>query len=263
MRFASTLEHIVPYEPGAPMELVMRRFGLTEVAKLASNEFPLPPFDEVKAAIVAALDDLNRYPDGNATDLRAALAEHHGRTPAEITVGNGSCELLMLLGEALLEPGDEVVFADPSFVMYGDICVRRQARARTLASIEFRHDLQAMAAAVGPRTKMVIVCNPNNPTGTYEPAAGIARLVEQVPDDVLVVVDEAYNEFVTVPDSQDTLAIQRAHENVCCAWATVCARRSSRRPWTRSASRSTSTDWRRWLPWKRCAIRTRWRSAVR
>ncbi len=175
MRFAAALEHIVPYEPGAPLELVMRRFGLTEVAKLASNEFPLPPFDEVKAAIVAALDELNRYPDGNATDLRAALADHYGRTPAEIVVGNGSCELLMLLGDALLEPGDEVVFADPSFVMYNDICVRHEARARALPSREFRHDLQAMAAAVGPRTKMVIVCNPNNPTGTYEPAAQIAQ----------------------------------------------------------------------------------------
>ena len=215
MRFASTLEHIIPYEPGAPLELVMRRFGLTQVAKLASNEFPLPPFDEVKRAIVAALDELNRYPDGNATDLRAALADHYGRTPAEIIVGNGSCELLMLLGEALLEAGDEVVFADPSFVMYNDICVRRGARARALPSIELRHDLEGMAAAVGLRTKMVIVCNPNNPTGTYEPAARVARLVEQVPDDVLVVVDEAYNEFVTAPDSQDTLAIQRAHQNVC------------------------------------------------
>ena len=215
MRFASTLAQIVPYEPGAPMELGMRRYGLTQVAKLASNEFPLPPFDEVKTAITGALDDLNRYPDGNATDLRAALAEHYGRTSAQIIVGNGSCELHMLLGEALLEPGDEVVFADPSFVMYNDICVRRGARARALPSIEYRHDLQAMAAAVGPRTKIVIVCNPNNPTGTYEPAANIADFVAQVPDEILVVIDEAYNEFVTAADSQDTLATQRRHQNVC------------------------------------------------
>src|SRR5665811_765147 len=93
MRFIPALDHIVPYEPGQPLELVMRRFGLDEVVKLASNEFPQPPFVEVKQAIVDALDDLNRYPDGHATDLRAALAAHYARTPGQVAVGNGSCEL--------------------------------------------------------------------------------------------------------------------------------------------------------------------------
>lgn len=214
MRFIPALEHMVAYEPGQPIELVMRRFGLSDVVKLASNEFPLPPFDAVKEAIVGALDDLNRYPDGHATDLRAALATHYGRTPEQVAVGNGSCELLMLLGDALLEKGDEVVFAEPSFVVYTDICLRHEARAVRVPTVDFRHDLEAMAAAVTPRTKMVVVCNPNNPTGTYVPVADIARLVEAVPQDVLVVVDEAYNEFVTAADSQDSLALQAAHDNV-------------------------------------------------
>jgi len=214
MRFIPALDHIVPYEPGQPLELVRRRFGLDEVVKLASNEFPQPPFVEVKQAIVDALADLNRYPDGNATDLRAALAAHYARSPGQVAVGNGSCELLMLLGDALLEQGDEVVFADPSFVLYNDICVRHEAVGVPVPLVDFRHDLEAMAAAVTARTKMVIVCNPNNPTGTYVPVAAISRLVEAVPSDVLVVVDEAYNEFVTAPDSQDVLPLQAAHENV-------------------------------------------------
>jgi histidinol-phosphate aminotransferase len=214
MRFVPALADIVPYVPGLPIEIVMRRYGLSEVVKLASNEFPLPPFDEVKRVIIEALDDLNRYPDGDATDLRAALAAHYGRVPEQVAVGNGSCELLMLLGDALLEKGDEVVFADPSFVVYYDVCRLHEARAVAVPLVDFTHDLEAMAAAVTPRTKMVLVCNPNNPTGTYVPAADIARLVEAVPDDVLVVVDEAYNEFVTAPDSQDALELQKAHDNV-------------------------------------------------
>ena len=214
MRFIPALERIVPYEPGQSLELVMRRFGLDEVVKLASNEFPQPPFAEVRRAIIDALDDLNRYPDGHSTDLRAALAEHYSREPGQIAVGAGSCELLMLLGDVLLEKGDEVVFADPSFVVYNDICVRHEAVAVKVPLVDFGHDLEAMAAAVTARTKMVIVCNPNNPTGTYVPVAGIKRLVEAVPDDVLVIVDEAYNEFVTAPDSQDALPLQAAHENV-------------------------------------------------
>ena len=214
MRFVPALAGIVPYVPGLPIEMVMRRYGLSEVVKLASNEFPLAPFDEVKRVIIAALDDLNRYPDGDATDLRVALAAHYGCVPEQVAVGSGSCELLMFLGDALLEKGDEVVFADPSFVVYNDVCRLHEARAVAVPLVDFTHDLEAMAAAVTPRTKMLLVCNPNNPTGTYVPVADIARLVEAVPDDVLVVVDEAYNEFVTASDSQDALELQKAHDNV-------------------------------------------------
>ena len=215
MRFLPYLDDIVPYEPGAPIELVMRRYGLDAVVKLASNEFPLPPFEAVKRAVVAALDDLNRYPDGSCRDLRAALAEHYGRDSEGIAVGNGSCELLLLLADILLEPGDEVVFADPSFLVYADICLTHSARAVRVPLQDLTHDLDAMASAIGPRTRMLIVCNPNNPTGTYVPATAIARLVDRVPPDVLLVLDEAYNEFVTAPDSQQTLALEREHDNVC------------------------------------------------
>jgi histidinol-phosphate aminotransferase len=214
VRFIPALEQMVAYEPGLPLEAVMRRYGLTDVVKLASNEYPLPPFPEIREAIVTGLDGLNRYPDGNCTDLRAALAEHYGRTPADLIIGAGSCELLMLLGDAVLEKGDEVVFADPSFVVYSDICLRHEAMAVAVPNVDFAHDLEAMAAAVTSRTKLVIVCNPNNPTGSYAPVADIARFVDRVPDDVLVIIDEAYNEFVTAGDSQDALRLQAEHDNV-------------------------------------------------
>ena len=214
MRFVPALQKITPYVPGRPIELVMREFGLSDVVKLASNESPLPPFDEVKQAIIGGLDELNRYPDGDATDLRAALGAHFDRHPSQVAIGNGSCELLMLLGDALLEKGDEVVFADPSFVVYNDICTLHEATPVAVPLVDFTHDLEAMSAAVTPRTKMVIVCNPNNPTGTYLPVAEIARFVEAVPSEVLIVVDEAYNEFVTAADREDAVKLQAAHENV-------------------------------------------------
>ena len=214
MRFIPALSDIVPYEPGAPIELVMRRYGLEEVVKLASNEFPLPPFDEVKAVIIAALDRLNRYPDGHSTDLRAALAAHYGRTPEQIVVGNGSCELLLFLGNALLERGAEVVYADPSFSLYPTVCQLHEAVAKKVPVVDYALDLAAMVAAVTHRTRMLIICNPNNPTGTYVPAAAIADVIDAVPADVLVVLDEAYNEFVTAADWQDTLQLQESHENV-------------------------------------------------
>jgi histidinol-phosphate aminotransferase len=216
MKFIAAIQDIVPYSPGTPIEVVMRRYGLEDVVKLASNEFPLPPFAEVKAAVVAAFDEVNRYPDGDALDLRGALSEQYGRPLEEIAVGSGSCELLMLLGDALVESGDEVVYPDPSFVVYGDVCKRRGAKAVPVPLLpDFGHDLEAMAAAIGPRTKMVIVCNPNNPTGNYLPAADIAAFVDQVPEDVLVVIDEAYIEFAAAADWQDSLRLQAERPNVC------------------------------------------------
>jgi len=216
MRFVRDVQQIAPYVPGTPIEKVMQMHGLEYVVKLASNEFPLPPFDEVKAAIASALDDVNRYPDGDSEELRAVLAARYDRPVEQIAVGNGSDELLTLLGDVLLERGDQMVFADPSFMMYPIVAMRRGAEMlRVPLRDDFSHDLGAMAAAVGPRTKVVIICNPNNPTGNYLPAADIAAFVDSVPDDVLVVVDEAYNEFVAEADWQDTLVLQAERPNVC------------------------------------------------
>jgi len=131
-----------------------------------------------------------------------------------VTVGCGTCELLYLLAMALLETGDEAVLAEPSFTSYRDVVAIHGAVPVAVPLAGFTHDLEAMAAAVTPRTKMVFVCNPNNPTGTYVPAAEVARLVASVPDDVLIVIDEAYIEFVTEPDRDGSLAVQKEHDNV-------------------------------------------------
>ena len=191
VRFIPELAGIVPYQPGLPIEVVQRRFGLERVVKFASNEFPLPPFPEVKEVVMGALDRLQRYPDGFSTDLREALAIVYDRGPEQITIGCGTCELLYLLAHAVLERGDEVVLARPSFTSYRDVIDIRGAVPVVVPLKDFAHDLEAMAAAVTPRTKMMFVCNPNNPTGTYVTSAEVARLVERVPDDVLVVIDEA------------------------------------------------------------------------
>jgi histidinol-phosphate aminotransferase len=214
VRFIPELAGIVPYQPGLPIEAVRREYGLDHVVKLASNEFPLPPFPEVTEVIAAALDSLQRYPDGFSTDLRVAAAAQYGRDPEQITVGCGTCELLFLLAQAVLQRGDEVVFAAPSFSCYRDVIAIRGAVPVAVPLKDFTHDLEAMAAAVTPRTRLVFVCNPNNPTGTYVPPAAIRRLVEAVPDDVMVVVDEAYVEFVTAADRDASLEIQRDHDNV-------------------------------------------------
>jgi histidinol-phosphate aminotransferase len=214
VRFIPELAGITPYQPGLPIEVVQRRFGLERVVKLASNEFPLPPFPEVKAVVMGALDRLQRYPDGFSTDLREALAAIHDRSPEQITIGCGTCELLYLLAHAMLERGDEVVLAAPSFTSYRDVIDIRGAVPVTVPLVDYTHDLDAMAAAVTPRTRMVFVCNPNNPTGTYLPSAEVARLVERVPDDVMVVLDEAYIEFVTAEARDGSLEIQKAHDNV-------------------------------------------------
>lgn len=214
VRFIPELAGIVPYQPGLPIEVVQRRYGLEQVVKLASNEFPLPPFPEVKQVVLGALDTLQRYPDGFSTDLREALAGVYDRSPEQVTVGCGTCELLYLLAHSVLERGDEVVLAEPSFTSYRDVIDIRGAIPVAVPLKDFMHDLDAMAAAVTPRTKMVFVCNPNNPTGTYAPSAEVARFVESVPDDVLVVIDEAYIEFVTADDREGSLRIQQDHDNV-------------------------------------------------
>lgn len=214
LRFSSVLGEMTPYVPGASIEQVRRRFGLETVVKLASNEYPLPPFEEVKRAITAALDDLNRYPDGHAMGLREDVAGFYGCGVDQVIVGNGSCELIMLLGDVLLEPGDEVVLPQPSFSMYDTVCRRHRAAAVPVPLRDLALDLEAMAEAVSSRTKMVFVCNPNNPTGTYHPVAAVAEFVGSVPQEVLVVIDEAYNEFVMTDDWQESLALQQRHENV-------------------------------------------------
>jgi histidinol-phosphate aminotransferase len=215
MRLSSTLSKLTAYEAGTPMSQIMAELGLEHMVKLASNELPDGPFPEVVAAIMSNLASLNRYPDGGALELRSALASGTGLDLRQIVVGNGSCELLMLLGQALLGPGTHMVFPDPSFVVYRTIAVVRESEFDAVPLREDgSHDLETMLEAVGPDTRLVIVCNPNNPTGNYLPPEEVHAFLQQVPEDTVVALDEAYVEFVTHPGREDAVSWLSRYPNL-------------------------------------------------
>ena len=200
---------IAPYEPGKPIEELEREFGLTDVIKLASNENPLPPSERVLKAIADALPHLNRYPDGSAHYLRIALARRHGLNPDQLIMGNGSNELIELIVRAFLRPGEEAVIPHPSFVVYPMI-VQAAGGIRVVVTLkDHRLDLEAMARAITPMTKLVFVANPNNPTATVVTAEEVTTFMARVPDKVIVVFDEAYFEFAQGPDFPDSLGFMK------------------------------------------------------
>ncbi len=202
-------EHILgiaPYEPGKPIEELERELGVSNAIKLASNENPLPPSDRVQRAVAAALSTLNRYPDGSAFYLRQALAKKHDVTAEQVILGNGSNELLELLVRTFLKPGDEAVVPHPSFVVYPMI-VQAAGGIRVMVMLkDYRLDLEAMARAITPLTKMIFIANPNNPTATIVTADEVEQFMERVPERAIVVFDEAYYEFAQGPDFPETMA---------------------------------------------------------
>src|SRR5436853_5445922 len=196
---------IAPYEPGKPIEETEREYGVHDAIKLASNENPLPPSERVQQAIAAQLGHLNRYPDGSGVYLRQALAKKHGFTQDQIVLGNGSNELIELAVRTFLKPGDEAIVPHPSFVVYPMI-VQAAGGIRVMVMLkDHRLDLEAMARAMTPMTKMVFVANPNNPTATIVSAGEVSHFVSRLPERTIVVFDEAYNEFALGPDFPDTL----------------------------------------------------------
>jgi histidinol-phosphate aminotransferase len=196
----SALDGLVPYEPGKPVEEVQRELGLERIVKLASNEGPYGPFPAATAAMAAAGAELNRYPDGGCYRLRSALAERHGVRFEEVVVCAGADALIGFTCQATLDPGDEVVTGWPSFVSYvldplklGAVPVRVPLRDQ-------RVDLDALLGAITPRTKLVFVATPNNPTGTMNGRAELDAYFARVPEHVLTVVDQAYLEYIDEPD---------------------------------------------------------------
>ena len=210
-------EHILgiaPYEPGKPVEELERELGIHDAIKLASNENPLPPSERVQKAITTALGQLNRYPDGSGFYLREALARRHGLTGEHFVLGAGSNELIELLVRAFVRAGEEVVIPHPSFVVYPMI-VQAVGGIRVVVTLrDHRLDLEAMARAITPLTKMVFIANPSNPTATMVTAAEVETFMARVPDRVIVVFDEAYYEFAQGPDWPDTLAYLREGRKV-------------------------------------------------
>lgn len=215
MRPKPNIAHLPVYQPGKPIEAVKKELGLSEVTKLASNENPFGCSPKAKEAIVAELEHTSLYPDGGSVQLTAAVANHYGVEPNQIIFGAGSDEVILMLARAFFVPGDETVMATHTFPQYkhnaeieGAVCIEVPLKDGT-------HDLPAMLARVNERTKIVWICNPNNPTGTLVTHAELERFMVEVPSDVLVVLDEAYIEYVEASaDRPDGLALLRKHSNI-------------------------------------------------
>ena len=213
----SHVRAIAPYVGGKPISEVAREFGLDEskIVKLASNENPLGMPESAKKAMAKAAEDLGRYPDSNGFDLKNALAKKLNVPFEWITLGNGSNDILELTARAVAQEGDEVVFSKHAFAVYPLATQAVGGKAVEVpATKDYGHDLPAMLKAITPRTRLVFVANPNNPTGTFLPAKEIETFLEQVPSNVVVVIDEAYNEFLTPEQQYDAIAWVRKYPNV-------------------------------------------------
>lgn len=206
MRLNPVLEKLTPYRAGPPLADIAKRYELQRVAQLSANESPWGPFPEVVEAMRTSLEGLNRYPSGGCDELRSLVAQRLGVGEDHLVFGNGSCELLMLLGDAFLGPGAHAVFPHPSFVMYRTIAIMREAPFTAVPMPGLDYDLEALAAAVKDDTSLVVICNPNNPTGSYIPPEPLRTFLARVPPDVAVILDEAYGEFVTHPNRIDSTA---------------------------------------------------------
>ncbi|MCO4860500.1 histidinol-phosphate transaminase [Cupriavidus sp. WGlv3] len=207
---------ISPYVAGKPIAEVAREFGLDEagIVKLASNENPLGMPESARTAVAAAVAELGRYPDANGFALKDALSARFGVPADWLTLGNGSNDILELAAHALVEPGQSIVYAEYSFAVYALATQEIGARAIEVRARDYGHDLDAMAAAIAPDTRLVFIANPNNPTGTFLPAAQIEAFLQQVPRHVVVVLDEAYNEYLDADQQYDAIAWVRRYPNL-------------------------------------------------
>lgn len=207
---APGVQGLRPYEPGKPLSELQREYGLSEAIKLASNENPLGPSPKAIAAIQSQLDQLALYPDGNGFELKRALAEKHAVAMEQITLGNGSNDVLELIARAFLSPGSEAIYSQYAFAVYPLVTQAIGATGRVAEARDFGHDLQAMAALVNDKTRIVFIANPNNPTGTWLKSDELEGFIRDLPNNVIVVVDEAYSEYIDLadyPDSSEWLAL--------------------------------------------------------
>ncbi len=199
------VQDLVPYKAGKPIDELERELGLTEIVKLASNENPLGPSPKVIKAIQTALPELSRYPDGNGFALKTALAKKLNISMDQITLGNGSNEILELVARTFLEPGLEAVFSQHAFAVYPLVTQAAGAVVKVAPALNYGHDLDAMLALVNKNTRLVFIANPNNPTGTLLLSSALKQFINALPKTVMCVLDEAYFEFVTADDSADSL----------------------------------------------------------
>jgi histidinol-phosphate aminotransferase len=216
--FRPAIRDLVPYEPGKPVEEVQRELGLERVVKLASNEGQFGPFPAAVEALERSIAELNRYPDGGAYRLTVALAEKHGVEAANVALAAGADAVIMYLSLAVLDPGDEIVCGWPSFPSYVLDAIKMGATPVRVPLTGDTYDPDALLAAITPRTKIVYIPNPNNPTGTMVSRAELDAYFERVPGHVLTVLDEAYHEFVVANGYPDAIEeyFTRANRRVLC-----------------------------------------------
>ncbi len=199
------IKGLVPYKPGKPIEELERELGITDSIKIASNENPVGPSPKAVEAIKNALKDLHRYPDGNATVLKDNLAGKLGVKPENLIIGNGSNEILELVLRTYMGPDESVVFSEHAFVVYMLVTKAAGGRGISVPMKGFTHDLDAMANAIEKDTRLVFVANPNNPTGTFNTKEEVEKLIDALPEKCILVLDEAYAEYVEDPSYPDSL----------------------------------------------------------
>lgn len=184
-----------PYQPGKPIDELQRELGLTQIIKLASNENPFGPSANVKQGIINSIDELSRYPDGNGFNLKQALAVKHDVAAQQVTLGNGSNDILELVTRAFVGERDEVIFSQHAFAVYPIVTQAVGAKAVVIPARDWGHDLTVMLAAINENTKLIFIANPNNPTGTWLGEQAICDFLDNVPKNILVVLDEAYFDY--------------------------------------------------------------------
>lgn len=203
-----------PYQAGKPIEELQRELGLTHIVKLASNENPLGPSERVLQACQKAAADIVRYPDSNGFELKQALSQYLAIEPAQITLGNGSNDVLDIIARVFLGPGASAVFSQHAFIVYPIAVQACGATAKVTPAKAWGHDLAAMLAAIDETTKVVFIANPNNPTGTWLKEFELCEFLDKVPDDVIVVLDEAYGEYINEADYPDGVALLKKYANL-------------------------------------------------
>lgn len=208
------VQGLTPYVPGKPVEELERELGIANIIKLASNENPLGPSPKALAAITQHLNELTRYPDGNGYRLKQALSRHLGVSAEEITLGNGSNDILDLLARAYLTPESEAVYAQYAFAVYPISVQAVGARHQVAPARDYGHDLAAMRERINDHTRLVFIANPNNPTGTWLTQDALEAFVSDMPERVLVVIDEAYAEYVEAPGYASMLPLLQRFPNV-------------------------------------------------
>jgi histidinol-phosphate aminotransferase len=210
------VRRIAPYVPGKPIDELAREYGLSEerIVKLASNENPRGPSRKARDAIAAACAGVTRYPDGNGYALKSAIAARYSVAREQIVLGNGSNDVLELATQAFLRPGDEAVYAQHAFAVYPLATQARGATGVEVPASNYGHDLGAMARAINARTRIVFAANPNNPTGTWVAPSDVKAFLEAVPRECLVVLDEAYDEYLEPAQRSPSVSWLAAHPNL-------------------------------------------------